>query len=228
MADVRYLEGMEFLKVAGKTIQRSSIEDDDLSSETPAFRGDFDFNSVRMEDGDQSGVVGEGVLSTVLVSTVDLSGSRLAPIELSDVRFDGANLSNTVMSEVTARRTEFLRCQAIGLRIELLLAADVYAEDCRFDYATLRFDQVKNAVVFRRCSFRETVLAGDLSNVVFDDCELAETEFEATRAVGCDLTESRLIGVRGLLTLRGAKIGADQASSLASQIALEAGLTIVR
>jgi uncharacterized protein YjbI with pentapeptide repeats len=227
VADVRYLEGMEFLKVAGKTIQRALIEDDDLSSETPAFRGDFDFNSVRMEDSDQSGVVGEGVLSTVLVSAVDLSGSRLAPIELSDVRFDGTNLSNTVMSEVTARRTEFLRCQAIGLRIDLQQASDVYAEDCRFDFGTLRFEHVKNAVVFRRCSFREAVFAGDLSNVVFDDCELIETEFEATRAVGCDLTASRLVGVRGLLTLRGARIEAGQAGSLAGQIATEAGLTVV-
>jgi uncharacterized protein YjbI with pentapeptide repeats len=219
---------MDFHKIAGKTIQRPNFEDEDLAEDSPAFRGEFDFESALLIDGDQEGVTGEGSVSSTLVKSVDLSKSRLAPLSLSDVRFDDVNLSNAVLSETTARRVEFQRCQAIGLQAGFVQAQDVYAEDCRFDYATLRFDQVKNAVVFRRCSFRETVLAGDLSNVVFDDCELTETEFEATRAVGCDLTESRLIGVRGLLTLRGARLSADQASSLASQIASEAGLTIVR
>lgn len=220
---------MDFLKVAGKTIQRPSLDDDDdLSVEEAGFKGDFDFESAHIDGGDYSGVTGEGSLVASLVSSVDLSGSRLTPLNLSDVRFDGVNLSNTAILATTARRVDLLRCQAIGLQAGFAQAHDVYAEDCRFDYATLRFEQVKNAVVFRRCSFKETVLAGDLSNVVFDDCELAETEFEATRAVGCDLTESRLIGVRGLLTLRGARIDADQASSLASQIASEAGLTVVR
>ncbi len=103
----------------------------------------------------------------------------------------------------------------------------MYAEDCRFDYGSVGFGQVKNAIIFRRCSFRETVLSGDLSNVVFDDCDLEMTEFEATRANGCDLTESRLIDARGLLTLRGARIYAEQAASVAKQIATEAGLTVI-
>lgn len=219
---------MDFQKIAGKTIQRPNIEDEDLTGGTPVFQGEFDFRAALLIDAAQEGVHGEGSLSTVLVKSVDLSKSRIAPLNLSDVRFEGVNLSNAALSETTARRVEVQRCQAIGLQVGFVQAQDVYAEDCRFDYATLRFDQVKNAVVFRRCSFRETVLAGDLSNVVFDDCELVETEFEATRAGGCDLTESRLTGVRGLLTLRGARIGADQASSLAGQIVSEAGLTVVR
>lgn len=224
---VRYRKGMDFLKVAGKTIQRASIEEEDLLNQSPAFRGEFDYVTARIEGGDQSEVVGEGSLSVVVVSTVDLSNSRLAPIELSDVRFENVNFSNAAMSETSARRTEFLRSQAIGLRIDFAQAADLYAEDCRFDYAAIRFERVKNAVVFRRCSFRETAISGDLSNVVFDDCEMDQVEFDATRAGGCDFTSSRLIGVRGLLTLRGARIDADQAGTLGTQFASEAGLTVV-
>ena len=217
---------MEFLKVAGKTIQRPSIEVEDLVDEVAAFRGDFELETVRVQQGDQSGVTGEGSISVALVSDVDLSESRLAPLELSDVRFDEVNLANAVFSHVTTRRVDFLRCQAIGLRLSLGQASDLYAEDCRFDYATFRIDQVKNAVVFRRCSFREAVFVGDLSNVVFDECEMSRVEFEATRAGGCDLTTSRLDDVNGLLTLRGARIEAVQASLLGAQFAKEAGLTI--
>ncbi|MBM7776196.1 uncharacterized protein YjbI with pentapeptide repeats [Actinokineospora baliensis] len=217
---------MEFLTVAGKSIQRAAI-DDDLLDESPNFRGEFDYRDVRLARSDQSGVVGEGALSAVLMSEIDLSGARLDPVELSNVRCEDVNLSNASVSVETARRTEIFRSQAIGLRLAIAQAVDLYAEECRFDYATVRFEKVKNAVIFRRCSFRESVLAGDLSNVVFDDCELIETEFDATRATGCDLTESRLVGVRGLLTLHGARIYGDQASALAVQLATEAGLIVV-
>jgi len=223
---VRYCVCMEFLKVAGKTIQRPSFEEEDLADEVAAFRGDFELVTVRVEQGDQSGVTGEGSISLSLVSDVDLSESRLAPLELSDVRFEEVNLANAILADVTARRVEFLRCQAIGLRASLGQASDIYAEDCRFDYATFRIDQVKNALIFRRCSFREAVFVGDLSNVVFDECEMPQVEFEATRAGGCDLTTSRLSDVSGLLTLRGARIEAVQASFLGAQFAKEAGLTV--
>ncbi|HUQ56002.1 pentapeptide repeat-containing protein [Lentzea sp.] len=217
---------MEFLKVAGKTIQRPWIEEEDLVDEVAAFRGDFEIETARVQWGDQSGVAGEGSVSVALVSDVDLSESRLAPLELSDVRFEEVNLANAVLTDVTARRVDFLRCQAIGLRVSFVQASDIYAEDCRFDYATFRIDQVKNAVVFRRCSFREAVLVGDLSNVVFDECEMSRVEFDATRAGGCDFTTSRLSDVSGLLTLRGARIEAVQAGSLGAQFAKEAGLTV--
>ncbi|WP_253840532.1 pentapeptide repeat-containing protein [Actinokineospora globicatena] len=217
---------MEFLTVAGKSIQRVAIEDD-LSAESPNFRGEFDYRDIRLVHSDQSGVVGEGSLSTVFISEVDLSGAQLNPVTLSNVRCEDVTLSNSAISVETARRTEIVRSQAIGLQLAIAHAVDFYAEECRFDYATIRFDKVKNAAIFRRCSFRESVLAGDLSNVVFDDCELIETEFDAARATGCDLTGSRLVGVRGLLALRGARIYSDQASALAGQLAAEAGLIVV-
>jgi hypothetical protein len=65
-----------------------------------------------------------------------------------------------------------------------------------------------------------------LSNVVFVDCELNAAEFEVSRATDCDLRSSRLTDVRGLLTLRGAKITTEQAVSVARIIATESGLSV--
>ncbi|APU17335.1 MULTISPECIES: pentapeptide repeat-containing protein [Actinoalloteichus] len=218
---------MEFLEVAGKTIQRPSLDPDDLTLERTDFKGPFDFSATHLRGGVQAGVVGEGSLSSVLVSSVDLSECRLDPLELSNVRLDDVDLSNAVLPSVTARRLDVLGCRGIGLSLDFVQAMDVYVQACRFDFATIRFEQVKNAVVFRRCRFVESILAGDLSNIIFDECEFEKVEFAAVRAAGCDLTTTNLIDVHGLSTLRGAKISADQASSLAMRFASEAGLMVV-
>lgn len=218
---------MEFMEVAGKTIQRPILDRDELAAGAALFKGVVDISSASISGGDQSGVAGEGSLSSVSVTSVDLSHARLTPVELSTVRFDGVDLSNAKLSETIARRVEFLGCRGIGLQILLVQAADVYFEDCRLDFGSIGFGRVKNAVIFRRCSFREAVISGDLSNVVFDDSDLASAEFEARRADGCDVTTSRLAGARGLLTLRGARITGGQAGSIAAQIAREAGLVVV-
>ncbi|MBB4966194.1 pentapeptide repeat-containing protein [Saccharothrix violaceirubra] len=217
---------MDFETVAGKTVQRANIDPDDLTEVDAAFRGEFDFDSVHIEKGAQVDTSGEGAIVRSLVGPVDLSGSRLAPVDLSDVRFAGAVLANTELTDTTARRVEFTRCQGIGLRVVFTMAADLIAEDCRFDFASMRFDKIKNAAVFRRCSFREATFGGDLSNIVFDDCDLVDVEFAAIRAVGCDFTSSRLVGGNGLSTLRGARIDPVQAGTLGVQFAREAGLTV--
>lgn len=155
-----------------------------------------------------------------------MSGAQLSPLSLSNVAFDNVDLSNAALPDTTARRVEFLKCRGIGLNLTLNQATDLYAEQCRFDYATVRIDKVKNATVFSGCSFRAAVFVGDLSNVIFTECELNAVQFGATRAADCDLRSSRLDDIRGLLTLRGAKITTKQAVSVAEIIATESGLSV--
>lgn len=221
-----YRRRMEFREFDAVKVQRPSLDREDLTDEPAAFKGDFDLESVHIGPGDQTGVHGEGSLSHVLVTGVDLSGARLAPLMLSDVAFDDVDMSNAALPDTTLRRVEFVNCRGIGLQVAVKQATDFYAEQCRFDYATIRIDKVKNAAVFSGCSFRETVFVGDLSNVVFADCELNATEFEVSRAMDCDLRSSRLTDVRGLLRLRGAKITTEQAVSVAQLIATESGLSV--
>jgi hypothetical protein len=42
---------------------------------------------------------------------------------------------------------------------------------------------MKDVSVFSGCSFREMVFVGDLSDVLFEDCELSATEFEESGGV---------------------------------------------
>ncbi|MGW4130553.1 pentapeptide repeat-containing protein [Amycolatopsis japonica] len=217
---------MEFRDFDGIKVRRPSVEHEDLESEPAVFGGDFDFDTVHLDGGEQDGARGGGEIAHSLVSEVSLANARLDRLTLSDVVFEGVDLSNAAIRDLSARRVEILRCRAIGLGVAITAATDLYVENARFDYASVTVERVKGAVVFSGCSFRETVFSGDLSRLTFVDCDFTETEFAATSAVDCDLRGSRLSGVRGLLTLRGAKITGEQAVSVAGILATESGLSV--
>ncbi|RSN29558.1 pentapeptide repeat-containing protein [Amycolatopsis sp. WAC 01416] len=218
---------MDFRDFDGIKVRRPSVERDGLESESAVLRGDFEFDSVHLDGGDQDGVRGGGEIAHCLVSDVSLANARLDRLALSDVTLEGVDLSNAAIRELTARRVEILRCRAIGLGVAIASAVDLYVENARFDYASVTVERVKSPVVFSGCSFRETVFSGDLSRLTFVDCEFTDTEFAATGALDCDLRGSRLSGVRGLVTLRGAKITGEQAVSVAGILATESGLSVV-
>lgn len=217
---------MEFRDFDGKKIQRPSLDTDDLGVDSAGFRGEFAYELALLDGGDQSEVVGEGEIIRSQVRRVNLVGATLDPLELRDSVLAGVDFSRARMPRTTAQRIELVNCRAAGAQLTLVQASDVYAEDCQFDYGTVRVERVKHAVAFSRCSFRETLLVGDLSNVVFADCLFAGTEFEATAAAGCDLRGSTFEGAKGLLSLRGARISSEQALSAAAAIASESGLVV--
>ncbi|HVQ98818.1 MAG TPA: hypothetical protein VMS16_08455 [Mycobacterium sp.] len=218
---------MEFRELTeGRSIQRPSIDRDDLSAESASFKGEFDLEYSLVDAGEQAGVTGEGSVAHSVVRRVDLSGSCLGPVTLTDTALEDVDLSNASVQRVTARRVDMLRCRAIGLRLSIEQASDLYVEGCRLDFAAIHIEKVKGIAAFAGCSFRETVISGCLSNVVFLDCDFADTEFEPANAKGCDLRMSRLVGARGLLGLRGALITTEQAASVADRLATEAGLIV--
>ncbi|WP_245614450.1 hypothetical protein [Actinokineospora inagensis] len=130
---------MEFLSATGKTIRRAAIED--LADESPNFHGEFTYRDTRLAHGDQSGITGEGSLSAVLISDVDLSGSRLGPVQLSNVRCDNVTLSNAAISAEVVRRTEILRSQAIGLRFTVIPGKRPHRRPAQHRLRRLRIDR---------------------------------------------------------------------------------------
>jgi uncharacterized protein YjbI with pentapeptide repeats len=209
-----------------RSIQRPGLVEDELDDHAAVLRGEFAYDEARLAGGDQSGVRGEGILRRSLVAGVNLSEAQLSSLELIDSRLADLDLSNATMQVSAARHVEITTCRAIGLRLSIAEANDIYIADCRLDYATLDITRVKGLLVFERCSLREATLAGDLSDVVFADCEFPGAEFAAQRAERAEFTGSRLDGARGLSTLRGARITRDQAVSVADMLATEAGLVI--
>ncbi len=207
-------------------MRRPIFDVDELPSSDLSLNGRFAYDECDANDIDQSGVVGRGSLHHVRVSRSSLAKSRLSDLELMDVALRNVAVANASWEPVTARRVEILNCQAVGFQLGIVKAEDLYFEECRLDYARLNIEQRRGPIVFHRCVFTEAILDGDLSGVVFSECELKGAEFRANRAANCDLTSSRLTGASGLLTLVGAEITEEQAMLLPGQLAAEAGLVI--
>ncbi|HEU5472320.1 MAG TPA: pentapeptide repeat-containing protein [Actinophytocola sp.] len=210
----------------GRSIRLPEVDPDELTPTTATFTGAFDLDSALVDGGDATNATGAGALEACLVRQLNLSHAKLSPLTLVDVIMTGVDLSNATLHRVTARRTEFRTCRAIGLHLTLDNATDVSITDSRLDYATVDIAKVRGALVFTGCTFRESIISGDLSNTLFLDCDFHDTEFRATRAAGCDLRTSRITSAHGLLSLRGTKIDAEQALFLATILATEAGLIV--
>jgi uncharacterized protein YjbI with pentapeptide repeats len=157
---------------------------------------------------------------------VDLTETRREPLSLIDSVLRRCDLSAAVWQNVTLRQVELLDCRALGLRLSVALGQDVYVERGRFDGATLRITRVRGLVVFDSCTFTDAVIGGDLSAVVFTRCGFDGAEFAATAADGCDLRGSELGAARGFITLRGARVTADQTVAFAPRLATEAGMAV--
>jgi uncharacterized protein YjbI with pentapeptide repeats len=190
------------------------------------FDGEFEFDSETVEDSEHQGAVGAGRIEDSTLRNVDLSEAKLGPLTVVGSELRNVDLSNSSLQQVVARRTTLRSSRAIGVRLSLELASEVSFEDCRLDYAVLHLEKVRGWARFTGCSFREATITGDLSNVRFQDCDFVDTEFRAVRATKCDLRDSRLTSAKGLLSLRGATISADQAVSVSLLIATEAGLIV--
>ena len=218
---------MEFREVpGGRTVRRPAIDEDHLVDTPADLHADFDHDEARMTGGDQSGVIGDGLLRGCLLTGVTLTEARLSHLDLRDTRFTDVDLSNAMVEARTIRSVELLTCRATGLRLTVGQASDLYVADCKLDYAVIELTRVKGVAVFQNCTFREARLLGDLSDVVFVECDFAGAEFAVQRAERCALPESRLVGARGLRTLRGALVTRDQVISVADALATEIGLVV--
>jgi uncharacterized protein YjbI with pentapeptide repeats len=175
---------------------------------------------------DPAAELAEDMAVGVALDGVDLAETRRSPLTLVDSVLRRCDLSAAVWQAMTMRQVELLDCRALGLRLSVDLGQDVYVEGGRFDSATLRISRVRGLVVFDGCTFTDAMIGGDLSAVVFTGCTFENAEFAATAAAGCDLRGSRLGGARGLATLRGARVTADQTVTIAGRLAAELGLTV--
>ncbi|WP_414167228.1 pentapeptide repeat-containing protein [Streptoverticillium reticulum] len=218
---------MEFRDLGdGRSLQRPSIDHDDLVPYTGAIKGELSVSMSCIDGTDATGAVVEGTVTRSVLDRVQLTNATVAPFRLDDTAVRGADLSNSRWRDVHLSRVELAGCRGIGWQLAATEAGDVYAEDCRFDMATIALDKVRGVVAFVRCSFKEASFSGRLDRVIFHDCDLSNAEFAVTSAKGCDLRGAELRGARGLLSLRGARINATQVVTVAELLATEAGLMV--
>lgn len=219
---------MKFRKIDDDRSMRSPVvEAERLVPLSDGLDQDFEFSERLIEGADWSEETGDGVLEASVVRDSDFSGVALSPLEIVDTSVDHSVLSNGRWEKVTARRLEVTESQLVGWQAQFALASDVYVADCRADFAAISINTAKGPVVFERCRFAEATFLGDFSRTIFIDCTFPGADFtRVSNARGCDFRRSELSGVRGLMSLKGSLITADQAVHIAGELAVAAGFEL--
>jgi uncharacterized protein YjbI with pentapeptide repeats len=126
--------------------------------------------------------------------------------DLVDVVVENADWANTRAPGWHARRADLLLCRLTGAELAEATLADVTFDGCRLDLAGLRLAKLER-VVFRDCRMGECDLLGaTLQDVLFERCELhratvSDVKIKRVELRGCDLT-----ALRGVESLRGARM----------------------
>lgn len=140
----------------------------------------------------------------------DLSGRRFTGLRCRDTQFEHCDLSGAILDEAVLTRVTFANCRLTGTVLSGATLDDVRISDSRADLASLRMARAKflllENTVLHAADFYE--FAGTGCGLI--DCDLTGANFSDARLTGLRLHGSVLDDVTGALSLRGARISADQ------------------
>ncbi|MGC4940704.1 pentapeptide repeat-containing protein [Kribbella sp. DT2] len=143
------------------------------------------------------------------------------------VVFERVDLSSARWSGVKVERTRFTGCKLSGLAWSDGSLGNVLFEDCRLDYASFRQVDVVGPVTFVNCTLTEaSVVGGRWRTVAVESCRLEGMEFDGCDLRGADLRGNLLSGVRGVESLRGVTVAAEQVDQLAAALVADLGITV--
>lgn len=146
---------------------------------------------------------------------------------ISGVIFEQVDLSSSRLQETKVDRTRFTGCQLSGVVLTEANLSNVIFENCRLDYATFRSVRTTGPVAFVNCTFTEASLTACRWNeVVFDSCRLTSLELDGCDLHGADFRGNSLDSIRGLTSLQGTTITADQLSDLSQALIADLDLQI--
>lgn len=155
---------------------------------------------------------------------VDLTSRRLTGFHARDTVFEHCELSGAILDGATLTRVRFVGCRMNGVMLGAARLADVSFEECRAPMANFR-----SAELLRVLATNCTLTGAEFQGTVFAetylyDCALEESDFVEARVRGLDLHGSSLSGVRGVLSLRGARVDTDQLIDLGVAALAEVGI----
>ncbi|MFC8047803.1 pentapeptide repeat-containing protein [Nocardia sp. NPDC057353] len=202
----------------------SSLRD---AEDQHAFSDELTVTGVRYS-GDAAGAAGGYAIG---VSGSEFSGARVAG-SLSRSAFDNcvfasSDLSNLRADETSFRETRVTQCRLTGLSLSDGVLRDVLVDETRADLASFRECRIQRTVFmgcnlsgadFQRAAFR---------NVRFEGCDLTGTQFSQARMEhNVSFVDCRMIDIRGVGGLKGARVRGDDLLGLAGSLAREVGIDV--
>jgi uncharacterized protein YjbI with pentapeptide repeats len=149
----------------------------------------------------------------------DLAGTNQRRWILKDALLRDVDLANAEAPYSEWRVVELRGCRLTGFDLRDSSVLHVLFADCRADLMSLRSARLEGAI-FRDCVLTGADFSGaDLRGARFERCDLTEVELREARLEGAVLDGCRLAGVRGALSLRGARMRWDDVVELAPSFA---------
>jgi uncharacterized protein YjbI with pentapeptide repeats len=166
-------------------------------------------------------------LDEVRLADVDLSGCRADGAQLSDVVVERGSWANLRARQATLRRVSCTGLRATGLELAEASVTDAVFEDARLDLSSFRFATVER-VAFVDCRLEEADFHGaTLTSVRFERCALTRASFDAAAFVRSELRGCELEGLQGVERLRGVRMPFGDVVQLAGLLAAAVGIEIV-
>lgn len=180
-----------------------------------------ELRGLRFEGGAAEAAADRLSLEECTLRRVTLAGS-LRGANLTDVRFEGCDLSNLRADGAVLMRVEFVRCKLLGLSLAGAVLNHVRFEGCGGRWIVLSGTRMRR-VAFSGCDLTEAAMTDCLlAQTAFAECRFAGCDFSHTALAGIDLRGNELAGVRlSPADLRGAVVGVEQAADLLPLLGVE-------
>lgn len=141
---------------------------------------------------------------TVKLARVDLSGSRLEHLKITDGALYACNLANIRGRGASIERVRIEGSRLTGIDLTEGALIDVTLQGCRIDLASFGFSRLQR-VTFEDCLLTQTdFLEARLDSVRFHGCDLGRADFRDTRLERCEFRRSDLTDIQGVKSLSGA------------------------
>ncbi len=157
---------------------------------------------------------------------LELVSAQLPELTIRDCSVADSEFSGATIAPSYIERATFDKLRASGVQIYESKLKDVTFIDCKLDMANFRSTKLKR-VRFESCNLIDVDFAGaTLEDVEMFDCELKDANFSSIHAKNLDLRGSRLSGVVGATSLRGAIVTTDQLFTFNHALARDLGIVV--
>lgn len=160
-------------------------------------------------------------LLAVSLSTLSLPALTLKDCLLSNCEAAGLDCNSAYFEHTTVSNS-----RTSGIQLYESKQKQVTYIDCKLDLANFSGSHLKH-VRFENCLLQNA----DFTNVSFEKvefigCELEKANFSNARVKSLNLRSSKLVGIIGTTSLKGAMVTYDQLLELAPSLAQDVGLVI--
>jgi uncharacterized protein YjbI with pentapeptide repeats len=164
---------------------------------------------------------------TVKLAHVDLSGSRLEHLRITDGQLDECNLANVHGRSASIKRVAIDGSRLTGIDLAEGALMDVTLRGCRIDLASFAFVRLER-VTFEDCLLAQTdFLEARLKAVRFHSCDLTRADFRGARLQRCEFRRSDLTELQGVESLRGAAMEWPDILGIAGALAATLGIEVL-